>query len=445
MQKFIVNSAKAGPSHSKPSQSRFAKPSANKDHKDKKTFDSSPRFSQKKSTSRTDQPKANIRPLSHPKPIQNKPAEKTPAVETPMTATFAEMELSPLLKKAITELKYVTPTPIQGKTIPLALQGKDIMGCAQTGTGKTAAFLIPIINQMLADLNTSALVLVPTRELAVQIQEVLKGLTSQTKHINHAVLIGGMSMQPQLRALQKKPRFIIATPGRMIDHLNRRSVALTKCAFLVLDEADRMLDMGFIPQLTEIFRTLPKARQTLLFTATLPPKIVEISKNYMKHPITVSVGATSTPVDKINQTSVETTQKLKNDVVVDELNARKGSIIIFARTQRRADRLHKHLDSFGFKVGVIHGGKSQGQRTRALDGFRNSDTRILVATDVASRGLDIPHVAHVINYDLPEVAEDYVHRIGRTARAGKTGDAVAMIIPEEKHLWRDIQKLIQKK
>ncbi len=384
-------------------------------------------------------PKANpIRPIAQPEAqIQSQSPESE--------LTFGSLKLPDLLLKALRDLKYTTPTPIQAKTIPIALKGTDILGCAQTGTGKTASFLIPIIAQMLAKPNTTALILVPTRELAVQIQEVLKGLTAYTKHLGNAVLIGGMSMQPQLRALQKKPRFIIATPGRMIDHLDRKSISLQQTAFLVLDEADRMLDMGFIPQLTDIFRTLPKERQTLLFTATLPPNIIQISKKYMSHPVEVSIGRTSTPVENIKQSTIQTTQKEKTDVLLDALNARTGSAIIFARTQRRADRLHRSLESFGHKAGVIHGGKSQAQRTRALDAFRNSVTRILVATDVASRGLDIPHVALVINYDLPDQAEDYVHRIGRTARAGNTGEALSLLIPEEKNLWKDITKLTQKK
>jgi ATP-dependent RNA helicase DeaD len=335
----------------------------------------------------------------------------------------------------------VTPTPIQAGAIPAALEGRDILGCAQTGTGKTAAFLIPLVSQLLKSPTMTALILAPTRELAAQTEEVLKGLTLHNKTISHALLIGGMSMQPQMRALQKKPRVIIATPGRLLDHLDRRTVSLAKTSYLVLDEADRMLDMGFAPQLREILKMVPAQRQTLLFTATLPPNIRKITQNYLKNPVEVIVGAISKAVDRITQSTITCDQKKKNDVLVDELNKRIGSVIIFARTQRRADKLHRHLVEFGHDAGVIHGGKTQGQRNRALLSFRNSITRILVATDVASRGLDIPHVAHVINFDLPDQAEDYVHRIGRTARAGETGEALSLITPEDRHLWKSIQQL----
>ena len=354
---------------------------------------------------------------------------------------FDDLGLPPLLLEAMHKMNYQTPTPIQEKTIPAGIEGRDILGCAQTGTGKTAAFLIPILIQILQNPKTNALVLAPTRELAAQIQSVLIDLTSTTRHISSALLIGGMSMQPQVRALQKKPRILIATPGRLLDHLDRRGVSLAQTHLLVLDEADRMLDMGFAPQLRDILKMCPTQRQTFLFTATLPKEIKALTKNYLKNPVEITIGQASKIAEKISQKSVFTTTKEKNDVLVDELNQRKGSVIIFVRTQRRADRLHRHLLSYGHEAGVIHGGKTQGQRNRALQGFRDSETRILVATDVASRGLDVPHVAHVINYDLPEKAEDYVHRIGRTARAGAEGNALSIITAEEKILWKEIQKL----
>ena len=372
----------------------------------------------------------------------NEELEETQVEETVDSVSgFAHMNLPPLLLKAMTKMNYQTPTPIQEKTIPAGMAGKDILGCAQTGTGKTAAFLIPMITQILKDPKNNGLILAPTRELAAQIQTVLTDLTAQTKHISHALLIGGMSMQPQVRALQKKPKIIIATPGRLLDHLDRRGVSLQSTHLLVLDEADRMLDMGFAPQLRDILKMLPAQRQTFLFTATLPKEIKAMTKNYLKNPVEITIGQASKAAEKISQKSLSVSVKEKNDVLVAELNQRKGSIIIFSRTQRRADRLHRYLASYGHEAGVIHGGKTQGQRNRALQNFRDSETRILVATDIAARGLDIPHVAHVINYDLPSQAEDYIHRIGRTARAGAEGHALSLIVPEEKDLWKEIQKL----
>ena len=300
-----------------------------------------------------------------------------------------------------------------------------------------------MVAQLLKNPENTGLILAPTRELAAQIETVLRDLTVNCKSLNHAVLIGGMSMQPQMRALSKRPRIIIATPGRLIDHIDRRTVSLLKCSFLVLDEADRMLDMGFAPQLREILKTVPPKRQTLLFSATLAPEVRKLTQNYLRNPVEVMVGTTSKPAEKIKQSSVSVDAKQKADVLLDEINARKGSIIIFARTQHRADRLCRTLKTYNLDVGVIHGGKSQGQRNRALQAFRDEETRVLVATDVASRGLDIPHVAHVINYDLPQQPEDYVHRIGRTARAGESGEALSMITPEEKHLWKKITQLLQ--
>jgi ATP-dependent RNA helicase DeaD len=373
--------------------------------------------------------------------VMSKSAAAPVSISNTTGVKFQDFNIPPLLLKSVLAMKYEAPSPIQAQTIPPALEGKDILGSAQTGTGKTAAFLIPLVAKLLKNQMDVAVVLAPTRELAHQIEAVLKDLTENTKHLGHALLIGGMSMDPQMRALRKNPRVIIATPGRLLDHMSRRSVNLVRTSFLVLDEADRMLDMGFAPQLRDILKVIPKQRQTLLFTATLPPPMRVLAQKYLMNPVEVTIGATSKPVERIEQSSVKTSTKDKNDALLEALNARPGSVIIFARTQRRADRLHKHLLAYGHHAGVIHGGKSQGQRNRALLEFRNSETRILVATDVASRGIDIPHVAHVINYDLPEQAEDYVHRIGRTARAGNEGSALSLVTPEEQHLWKKIQQL----
>ena len=394
-------------------------------------------------------PMNNTAPKNKSTPVPTSAPQTKAAVSKPTTQAhpsvshFAELDIPAILLQAIKAMKYETPTPIQAQAIPPALLGRDILGCAQTGTGKTAAFLIPLVSQLLKTPLVTALILAPTRELAAQIETVLTGLTAHCKSLNHAVLIGGMSMQPQMRALNKKPRIIIATPGRLIDHLDRRTVSLDKTSFLVLDEADRMLDMGFAPQLKEILKTVPKTRQTLLFSATIAPEIRKLTQNYLNHPVEVAIGTNSKPAENIKQSSITTDAKDKINVILDEINARKGSMIVFARTQHRADRLARSLKSYNLEVGVIHGGKTQGQRNRALQSFRDEETRILVATDVAARGLDIPHVAHVINYDLPQQAEDYVHRIGRTARAGSSGEALSMITPEEKHLWKKITLLLR--
>ncbi len=339
-------------------------------------------------------------------------------------------------------MKFTTPTPIQAKAIPVALSHRDLIGCAQTGTGKTAAFSIPIITRLMKQKEKTALILVPTRELAAQVCEVINQLLLFIPDLKVVSVIGGVSMQPQLRALAKKPRIIVATPGRLVDHLHRGSVSLSKVEILTLDEADRMLDMGFAPQLNEILRFLPKTRQTLFFSATLPANILKLAQKFLKDPIQVAAEVEQKAPVKISQKVVHVDAKLKNAMVLDELNAREGTVLIFARTQHRTDRLAKFLDGYGVSVARIHGGRTQGQRTRALDGFRKGAFRILVATDIAARGLDIDHVAHVINYDLPQVPEDYIHRIGRTGRAGRSGQALSLVAGEDKANWKEIEKLL---
>jgi superfamily II DNA/RNA helicase len=258
------------------------------------------------------------------------------------------------------------------------------------------------------------------------------------------VVIGGMSMFAQKQALARKPHVIIATPGRLVDHLERGSVKLDRLTMLTLDEADRMLDMGFAPQLKRIFGYLPAKRQSMLFSATLPPNILDLARKILKNPVEVQAGQVSKPAERIDQSTLEVDGKKKNDTLLDEINQREGSMLVFVRTQRRTDRVARYLEEYGVAVGRIHGGRSQGQRNRALQDFKTGNTRILVATDIAARGIDIDHVAHVINYDLPQVPEDYVHRIGRTARAGRSGKALSLIAPEEKPLWKEIEKLIRK-
>ncbi len=359
--------------------------------------------------------------------------------------SFSELSLPEALRKAIAGMNFTAPTPIQEKAIPVALSGKDVLACAQTGSGKTAAFAIPILSSLARNATGTALILVPTRELSTQVTEVFRSLALHMPFIRIVSLIGGVSMQPQLRALSKGYQVIVATPGRLVDHLERKSVNLTGLKILTLDEADRMLDMGFAPQLRQIFKYLPKQKQTLLFSATLPSHIQDLAKTLLVSPEQIRVGAISSAAPTIAQSSKHIEQIGKNNAILDEINGREGSILIFGRTQRRVDRLAKYLGSYGVDVGRIHGGRTQGQRNRALLDFKTEKTRVLVATDIAARGIDIDHVAHVINYDLPQVPEDYIHRIGRTARAGRNGEALSLISPEEKPLWKEIEKLLKSK
>jgi ATP-dependent RNA helicase DeaD len=358
------------------------------------------------------------------------------------TQFFSEMSLSPALAQALKAMAFEKPTPIQAQAIPPAVEGRDVIGCAQTGTGKTAAFCIPLISRLERHSFLSALILVPTREIAAQIEKVLSLLTQGQPTLRPVLLIGGKSMDPQRRQLSRRPRIIVATPGRLVDHLRQGSVRLESAGLLVLDEADRMLDMGFAPDLNRILQYLPPNRQTLLFTATLAPEVEKLALRLLRKPVQIKVGTVSRPIAKIRQSVLETDQKQKSDVLLDELNRRDGSVLIFTRTKRRTDKLAKFLDSYGHDVARLHGDRSQAQRTAALDGFRSGKVRILVATDVAARGIDVPHISHVINFDLPSVPEDYVHRIGRTARNGAGGEAVSFITPEDRQQWRAIQKVI---
>ncbi|HYX34625.1 MAG TPA: DEAD/DEAH box helicase [Oligoflexus sp.] len=358
--------------------------------------------------------------------------------------TFQEMNLPRQLQRALEAMNFVSPTPIQVQAIPVAMAHHDVIGCAQTGTGKTGAFGVPMVVRLLQQPQETALILAPTRELAVQIVEFLIKLTQYAPELNHALLIGGMSMSTQLRALQRRPRIIVATPGRLVDHLQRRAISLQNTGILVLDEADRMLDMGFAPQLNEILRYLPTTRQTMLFSATLPDNILGLANRYLKNPVRINAGSVDQPVQKIHHSVVQTTPEAKNDVLLDELNTREGSVLIFTRTKHRTDRVAKFLSKFGYTVCRLHGDRTQSQRDAAIKGFRVGTFRILVATDIAARGLDIPHIAHVINYDLPQQPEDYVHRIGRTARAGAEGEAICLLVPEDQGQWRRIARLYLK-
>ena len=355
---------------------------------------------------------------------------------------FSDLNIENKLKKSIELAEFKTPTPIQSQSIPISLEGKDVLGTAQTGTGKTLAFTIPMLNKLLKDKQAMALIICPTRELATQVMETVLKLNVREIGIGNALLIGGESMQKQLRQLKKGARIIVGTPGRINDHIERKSLNLSRVNYLVLDETDRMLDMGFTPQIEIILKFIPKDHQTLLFSATLPENILKISQKYLNNPERVSVGSLSTPIEKIKQETFQITADKKYHELINQLVERSGSILVFVKTKHGADKIVKRLKYDGHKADAIHGNLRQSKRDRVIRGFRNGNSRILIATDVAARGLDIPVIKHVINYDLPQVPEDYIHRIGRTGRAGKDGSALTFLTNNDRSMWRSIQKLI---
>ena len=355
---------------------------------------------------------------------------------------FSDLNIENKLKKSIELAEFKTPTPIQSQSIPISLEGKDVLGTAQTGTGKTLAFTIPMLNKLLRDKQAMALIICPTRELATQVMETVLKLNIREIGIGNALLIGGESMQKQLRQLKKRARIIVGTPGRINDHIERKSLNLSKVNYLVLDETDRMLDMGFTPQIEVILKFIPKDHQTLLFSATLPENILKISQKYLNNPERVSVGSLSTPIEKIKQETFQITADKKYHELINQLVERSGSILVFVKTKHGADKIVKRLKYDGHKADAIHGNLRQSKRDRVIREFRNGNSRILIATDVAARGLDIPVIKHVINYDLPQVPEDYIHRIGRTGRAGKDGSALTFLTNSDRSMWRSIQKLI---
>ncbi len=362
--------------------------------------------------------------------------------------TFDELDLIAPLKRAISDEKYTTPTPIQAQTIPAALEGRDVLGCAQTGTGKTAAFALPILNQIGGEHRKAApnrplvLVLAPTRELAIQIGE---SFATYGKHLRlrQVLVYGGVSQGNQVRALNRGAHILVATPGRLIDLMDQGHIDLRQLEMFVLDEADRMLDMGFLPALRRIISELPQRRQSLFFSATMPPKITDLSQSLLRDPVTVNVTPKSTSVERIAQQLyfVEKGGKLKllEKILVDE---KANRAIVFTRTKRGANVLAEKLDRNGFKAVAIHGNKSQSARQRALEAFRRNKVQVLVATDVAARGIDIDGVTHVVNHDIPNEPESYVHRIGRTGRAGAEGVAISFCSDAERGELREIEKFI---
>jgi superfamily II DNA/RNA helicase len=349
---------------------------------------------------------------------------------------FQHLGLPESLMQALNAMQFITPTPIQAQTIPLALQGLDILGSAQTGTGKTGAFGIPLIAHLINNPNSHALVLTPTRELALQVLQALQLMLGKQSSIKGTLLIGGASMYTQLSQLRNRPRLIVGTPGRVNDHLNRRSLNLGQSDFIVLDETDRMLDMGFEIQIQEIIKYLPKKRQTLMFSATLAPNIMKTAQRYLINPQRIAVGATTSPL-QIKQDMVRiSSESEKYPVLLQRLSTETGSCIIFVKTKRGTESLASKLYDDGHGVDVIHGDLKQRNRDQVIRAFRNGNIRILVATDVAARGLDIPHIECVINYDLPQCPEDYTHRIGRTGRAGASGTALSLVTAQDSSKWR---------
>lgn len=354
---------------------------------------------------------------------------------------FYGLGIAPKILDILEHIKFKVPTPIQVKAIPLAIQGKDIIGVAQSGTGKTHAFAIPMV-QLLAQKKGKGLVLAPTRELAIQIDEAFKTIV-RPFGIKTACLIGGASMYDQIQALRRSPRVVIATPGRLIDHIERRNVLLGDIVMLVLDEADRMLDMGFAPQIERTLRFLPKERQTMLFSATIPKEIMDIAAKYMKLPVSVEIAPSGTTVERVTQELFIVKKEAKLQLLGKLLAQYQGAILLFSRTKYNAGKLTRAIRSMGHRAAEIHSDRSLSQRREALESFKSGKYKVLVATDVAARGIDVIGIELVINYDLPEDAESYVHRIGRTARAGHKGHAISFATPEQSRDVRDIERLIR--
>jgi ATP-dependent RNA helicase RhlE len=375
--------------------------------------------------------------------ISSNIAPSAQAAEAP--SCFADLNLHPKLLTAVTNLGFVTPTAIQRDAIPVVLTGSDVIGVAQTGTGKTLAFGLPILNRFLkanGRCSGRSLIILPTRELAIQVEETLHKI-GKTFGLRTAILIGGAPMRPQQSSLRANPDVIVATPGRLIDHLQTHALDLRTVDTLVLDEADRMLDMGFEPQIKQILRAVPVERQTLLFSATMPPKIVDIAKKYMYEPTRVEVAQQGTTVKAISQELYVVPQENKNDLLADLLYDYKGTVLVFARTRSRAARIARFVKKADHTAAEIHSDRSLLQRRAALDGFKSGKYRVLVATDIAARGIDVSDIELVVNYDLPDNAEDYVHRIGRTGRAGKSGHAISFAAPDQASDVRDIERLIR--
>ena len=385
-------------------------------------------------------------PSNSPKPAHEpvKPA----GLSLVSDVRFTDFNISDSLKNRLNNAGFTLPTPVQAKAIPPALEGADILATASTGTGKTLSFLIPMIQRMDANSVPStkgkrgpirALILLPTRELAMQVLDAYWKLVPGSK--NDAVLVcGGLSENNQLDQLDRGPRLVVATPGRLEDFLRRREVNINSVEMLVLDEVDRMLDMGFLPAIRRIVGAVPKTRQTMCYSATLDANIQEIVRDYVRNPVRIAIGQTSKPSDRVELRVYTVMQDQKLGLLDQMLREEQGTFLVFSRTKHGADRISKKLERLGHDADVIHGDRSQSQRTAALKGFQNGKHRILVATDVAARGIDVQDIAHVVNYDLPNASDDFVHRIGRTGRAGAKGVATTFVMPQEKHDARKLER-----
>src|SRR5687767_14179164 len=360
---------------------------------------------------------------------------------------FGSLRLHPDLLRGVKELGFVRPTPIQADAIPPAVAGRDVLACAMTDSGKTAAFLLPVLNRLLPRPRgtTRALVVTPTRELAAQVLKELEDLAVHTP-ITAAAIFGGVGMGPQEHAFRSGVDVLVATPGRLLDHLKRPYAKLDRIEFLVLDEADRMLDMGFLPDIRRLLRYLPRKRQTLFFSATMPDPIRILTQEMLHDPVTINLDRKAAPAVGITQAVYPLPQELKSRLLLELL--RRGIMreaLVFTRTKHRANRLWEFLGKQGISVARIHGNRSQGQRTEALEGFKNGRYRVLVATDIAARGIDVEALGHVVNFDVPAAPDDYIHRVGRTARAEATGDAFTFVAPEEEGELRQIERAVGKR
>lgn len=359
------------------------------------------------------------------------------------TASFASLGLGEALVAAVSDAGYTTPTPIQLSAIPMVLSGRDVIGLAQTGTGKTAAFTLPLVERLLGGPHrTRALILTPTRELCQQVEESVKKYSRHAR-VDAISVYGGVALDPQEKALRRGVEVVIATPGRLIDHIERRNVSLGDLEILVLDEADRMLDMGFAPQINRIVREIPAYRQTLLFSATMPPEVEVLARKYMRRPHVVEVSRRRSVANTVRHAVYPVPREKKSELLVRLLQqAEMDSVLVFTRMKVGADRVVRHLRNSGIEAEALHADKTQAQRDRALEQFRKNELRVLVATDIAQRGLDISGISHVINYDVPQQPDDYVHRIGRTGRAAATGDAFTFMSPDEIATVRLIERVI---
>ncbi|MDX2175582.1 MAG: DEAD/DEAH box helicase [Candidatus Sumerlaeia bacterium] len=361
--------------------------------------------------------------------------------------TFEQLGVNPRLLALLAERGITTPTPVQAKAIPVAATGADLVATAQTGTGKTLAFGLPSIERLsqLKPGSTGMLVLTPTRELAQQVHDVLQPLAKALK-LTTACVYGGVGMEPQAKALKQGATIVVACPGRLLDHMERGNARFNQVSILVMDEADRMLDMGFLPDIRRILRALPSDRQTMMFSATFPRELTDLAQTMMRSPERVEIGHVTKPADAVTQAVFAVGVGRKQELLLRLLGQHGvGTTLIFVRTKRGADKVAKLLDKAGVRAEAIHGDLSQGQRQRALDGFRTGKHKILVATDIAARGIDVKGIAHVINYDIPATTEDYIHRIGRTARASATGEAITFVTPDDLAMLRIIERDLGKK